>query len=111
MKGLTLAAPDARSANRWPRSPLRVEIWRPSPIFALRLTWTLECKFGTKVPHLYKKESITFASLRSACPSLDRRIGAALRLRSKHVDRRRSSHLVMHEEDLLRFRSAQSSGT
>src|SRR5512144_912964 len=43
-----------------------------------------------------KKESITFASLRSACPLLDRRIGAAFSLRSKYGGRRRSSLLGLH---------------
>src|SRR5512144_1194771 len=40
---------------------------------------------------------LTFASLRSACPLLDRRIGAAFSLRSKYGGRRRSSLLGMHE--------------
>src|SRR5512144_2018820 len=54
---------------------------------------------------------LTFASLRSACPLLDRRIGAAFSLRSKYGGRRRSSLLGMHEIQNMRFRSAQSSGT
>src|SRR5512144_2563169 len=96
----------ARSANRG-RASASPQIWRPSPIFALRYACRGSIDIGTKVPHLYKKE-ITFASLRSACPSLDRRIGTALRLRLRYGGRRRSSHLGLHVHYLLRSHSVRS---
>src|SRR5512144_2477512 len=40
--------PGGRSIGEYgPRSPLRVEIWRPSPIFALRLTYGI----GIEISH------------------------------------------------------------
>src|SRR5512144_3329862 len=43
-----------------------------------------------------------------SCPSLDRRIGAALRLRLRYGGRRRSSHLGLNTEHLLRSHSVRS---
>src|SRR5512144_1289676 len=75
---------DARSANRWPRSPLRVEIGRPC-----------RTRFLYSVKH------------NSGRP-LDRRIGAALRLRLRYGGRRRSSHLGLNTEHLLRSHSVRA---
>src|SRR5512144_3221875 len=53
----------ARSANMG-RASASPQIWRPSPIFALRLTWTLSIELSHPLD-LGKHESITFAARRS----------------------------------------------
>src|SRR5512144_1353462 len=108
---LRLRPPVARSANRG-RVLASLEIWRPSPIFALRLTCKLE--YETSHPHdttIPERRIASRLGAPPACPSLDRRIGAAFSLRSKYGGRRRSSHLGYIEIYKTRFRSAQSSGT